>query len=214
MLKVIREDGFKRPIVILHDLSFQIDFEKLKSSIDFADLIILGLPGINIENWKDYSNEIKSYFFDKKIKQCTCLTFSETTSVVINLYLEEQKLFRSIALVNPHTRPGKSFFQKLIDKFEAKLPMGLPFRFKTRAFDCKPFLQRLRCPILVVKVKSLSSFNEEETNCFLNRVPTAYKSDLNDLNSFNKLVKSLKELRSAPPKCPQKNLDKVNVAKI
>lgn len=212
MLEFIREDGFKRPLVILHDLSFRIDFDKLKSSIDFADLIILGLRGISGDNWNTYANEIKKYFKDNKIKQCTCLAFSETASVAINLYLEEQKLFRGIALVNPHTRPGKSFFQKLIDKLEAKLPMGLPFRFKTSAFDCKPFLQRLRCPILVVKVKSLSSYNEEEANYFLNRVPTAYESIITNLNSFDELSNALKGLRDAPPKCPQKNLAKANVA--
>ena len=67
MLEVIREDGFKRPLVILHDLSFRIDFDKLKSSIDFADLIILGLRGISGDNWNTYANEIKKYFKDNMV---------------------------------------------------------------------------------------------------------------------------------------------------
>lgn len=205
MLKVVLEKGIKRPFVIFTDLDNKDFALKLSELIEDENLIILTFNQEAPDSWKKCSEEIRAYFQDKKIRQISCLSFSSTVSVAVNLYLSDLKLFRSIAFLNPHSRSNKSFGQRLIDKLESKLPMGLPFRFKTEAFDCKPFLQRIRCPILIISNKNSSDYRKDEVEEFLERVPTAYIFNQDSDANLSELINAIETFKLVPYKCPQKN---------
>ena len=65
-------------------------------------------------------------------------------------------------LVDATTRPHPSTWTRLITRIESLLPIGLPLRSSDVVFNGKPFLQRIRCPVLVLSTAQATPYQMAE----------------------------------------------------
>ncbi len=147
-----------------------------------------------------------------RLKRITLVASEDGANVAQALCLLDPKLFRRAVLIDPRSRVHPTFMEQFIDKVESYLPVGLPFRASGRGFNSRPFLHRIRCPILVLISKTASLFSQSESeyiakkipNCYLVKLETAVS--ISDGSSFaDEILKLLSEFQETSPKRPQKN---------
>ena len=98
---------------------------------------------------------------------------------------------------------------KVIDWIESHLPLGLPLRPTNEAFDSRPFLHRLRCPVLIVSTLQAGMVLRAEAAAMHRRIPNAVLTELRQnlqLGPQHELGVLVKDLLQRPVKRPQKNL--------
>lgn len=180
--------------------------EKLNSS---SRILIFLIPKVTETNWQKISEDLLKKFVELKIRQTSIVGIGEATSVSQNIALRENKLIRSLILIDPTTRAHPKKIDKFISKIEEFLPLGLPLRKNFMGFDSKPFLQRLRCPCLILTTNRASPYIRLQSELIAKRVPTAWLKDLKEENFSTRLIQLIEEFEQVPAKCPQKNL-KIN----
>ncbi len=148
----------------------------------------------------------------KSLKRITLIGIEDGASVVQALTILEPRLIRRAVLVNPNSRVNPTFFSRAIDWIEKFLPVGLPFRAVTKEFDSRPFVHRIRCPILIVTTPSENFYRVRESEYLANKIPNCYlvKTEgayFQDGNSdfSQEFVKLFDEFQKSPVKRPQKN---------
>jgi hypothetical protein len=86
------------------------------------------------------------------------------------------------------------------------LPLGLPLRVRSKGFDSKPFVQRIRCPVLVVLSQEAGEFERVQAYELANRIPSAWVVDLlQAVDPIKEFSDCLDTFEQVPVKCPQKN---------
>ena len=147
------------------------------------------------------------------LKRITLIGIENGASLVQALSILDPRLFRRAILVDPTSRVSPSFITKCIDWIENFLPVGLPFRAITKDFDSRPFLHRIRCPIMVVQSATQSIYHQIESNYIASKIPNCYQVKAVD-NVYNEQTncfssefqKYLAQFQESPVKRPQKNL--------
>jgi hypothetical protein len=157
---------------------------------------------IDTNSWQFLSEEFHKLLLSTGNRQFSVIAFGDSTTLVKNLYLREPKLIRSLILIDSSYRPHPTGFERTIDWLESKFPIGLPLRKDTNSFNSLAYLQRIRCPVLLITSNSLSPFTKAHTIEASKRIPTCWHVSLNDLSEIPQLVL---EFHDTPAKCPQKN---------
>jgi hypothetical protein len=94
------------------------------------------------------------------------------------------------------------------------LPLGLPLRRVVRGFDSRPFLQRIRCPVLVVSTADDSLEERRDAATMARRMPTAWQMTLQGRNKLSvdggsdertaEFAQLVVEFSEVPARAPQK----------
>jgi hypothetical protein len=211
MLKIditeLNDKGKGRAFIILSEpSSYQLFAKNLFDEIaEVTRSILLETPVVTESNWRELTASLLEYLNRKNIRQASFIAFSDASSIVLNLSLNELKLVRSMVIIDAATRPHPSFFQRLVDKLENFLPLGLPLRSYGKGFDAKSFLQRMRCPVLVITSHQAGHYIKTQTEIFKQGLPTAWAETLSDVNPAHQLQQMILEFQQTPAKCPQKN---------
>lgn len=203
----INDEGTGRPFVILfEDPAYRGLAEQMFQEITRSQrAILLQSTVIRDDNWSELTEVLKAYLVSKKIRQASFICFAATSSIVLNLTLHDLKQVRSLILVDACTRPHPTWGQAMIDRVERFLPLGLPLRSKDSGFDAKSFLQRLRCPILIVTTQRAGQYINGEAEIFKYGLPTAWAVVLGPQNEARELTEAVLEFQKVPAKCPQKS---------
>ena len=95
----------------------------------------------------------------------------------------------------------------MIGKIEQYLPLGLPFRTLNSGFDCKPFLQRIRCPVMLLSSREAGLYLKSEFQVFLKELPSAWgqvlTSEKQHADYSAEVARLIQEFQDIPAKCPQ-----------
>jgi pimeloyl-ACP methyl ester carboxylesterase len=167
-------------------------------------LISVTARGLNPFNWSKVLEELEELLLDRKVRAASYLAFGSTSTVVQALALKDPRRVRTAIFVDPETRPHPSYWLRLLDLLERKLPLGLPFRSKVEAFDAKPFLHRLRFPGLVLSSPGATQHQQEQALEMSKAMPTAWLKQLDRLDGKT-LANIIVDFEKVPAKCPQKN---------
>ena len=144
-------------------------------------------------------------------KRISIISFGSGSALAKCLSLLEPRLIRRIAMIDPEARIKPGIITKIIDEIEKFLPVGLPLRSLSKTFDSRPFLHRLRSPILVARSDRFNLFLDNEADYISKKIPNCYyvkfETDLlinNSLSEELRLV--LDQFLNTAVKRPQKNL--------
>jgi hypothetical protein len=145
-----------------------------------------------------------------ELKRITLVGFENGASIVQALTILSPRLFRRAILVDPLSRVSPGFLVRFVDWIEKYLPVGLPFRAINKDFDSRPFLHRIRCPVMVVLSPAESFYNSIESTYIAKKIPNCYLLKMTNVPLENSIfseefLKCLEEFQQSPAKRPQKN---------
>lgn len=159
-----------------------------------------------------FANKLLSELTKLGLRRITIVASEDGANVAQALCLLDPKLFRRAVLIDPRSRVHPTFSEQLVDKIESYLPVGLPFRASSKGFNSRPFLHRIRCPILVLITKSASLFSQSESEYIAKKIPNCYLLKLGSASYFSaagefteEVLKLLLDFQETSPKRPQKN---------
>ena len=215
---VEKEDEAKADSVFLFILpGMTLKKENLISFLDsesrlFSRVAVLtsGLP--EGEEIISYSQRLIDEIEKMGLRRVTVVASEDGANIAQALCLLDPKLIRKAALINPRSKVHPTLSEQIVDKIESFLPVGLPFRSLTSGFNSRPFLHRIRCPILVLISRGASLFSQSESEYIANKIPNCYFNKLGTSDYFNEdrgfpdeVLKLLLEFQGTSPKRPQKN---------
>ncbi|MCB0310717.1 MAG: hypothetical protein KDD42_05755 [Bdellovibrionales bacterium] len=208
MLEVLKETGVGRTFVVLFDReTYRPYAERLHLSLsERVRCFLLFSKRVDNYSWSTISSNIVELLRDKQIRQVSFVVFESAGLIALDLALNQIKLVRSIVFVDPSFRSDSSYINRHLSWLEDLLPMGLPFRSKIEGFDAKPFLQRVRCPSLVVKSGLGGSYSQQQGDLLANHLPVSWKYSLTgEDDEISALCDVVGRFQEVPAKCPQKN---------
>ena len=107
---------------------------------------------------------------------------------------------RRMVLVDAKARLRQSAVERIVEWCEEYLPLGLPFRPLSRAFDPRPLLHRVRCPTLILHSPELL----HDAEFLIARVPNAWREEL----ILSSLTDRFEQFLEVSTKQPQKRLSR------
>lgn len=219
LIKIIDDKASEITYLFIFPTKELPEFLNKKNVFNDSDSILFGkvlAANKNVPNGSEvlvYSERMLKEIEKLGLKRITLVGVAEGANVVQALTILSPRLFRRAVLIDPQSRMNPAIFTKIIDWIEKYLPVGLPFKASNKEFDSRPFLHRIRCPILVLKTPSANFYNVLETNYIASKIPNCYHIALKE-----KLIKTegkgfsdeflelLKNFNDVPVKRPQKNL--------
>ncbi|MCO6430398.1 MAG: alpha/beta hydrolase [Deltaproteobacteria bacterium] len=212
-ITVLKKGGKGRSFVILHEQNRYFEFsnalfETLTSpdSVSQSKALLLSTEPITNSNWLVLSNSFRELINSEGLRQASFISFGAASSITLHLALQELKLVRSLILVDSATRPHPTLFSRIIDKLESFLPLGLPLRSLSKGFDAKSFLQRVRCPVLVVNSAACGAYLRAQAQVFHKELPTGWLYQIAGNDDVRELTSMVLDFQKVPAKAPQKNV--------
>jgi hypothetical protein len=207
---IIEENiGSGKTLLLVYEAKgrFEEKVHQLKEILknDFK-VVLLRVAKFSEIDWQLFADSLADTIIDSKLKNFSLISFGSVSSLTIHFYLKYQKLVRSIIFVDALTRPHPSTLTRIIDKIEAYLPMGLPFRSFGSSFNGKPFLQRVRCPCLVITTTHATEQHLADAEILHLTLPTAWTGKVASQNFSLELHELIKDFQNVAAKRPQKNL--------
>ena len=148
------------------------------------------------------------------VRQGSFVGFGAAGALVQNLCLLEPRTVRAAVLFRASSRAHPRLIDRLVDRLEGALPLGLPLRRVVRGFDSRPFLQRIRCPVLVVSTADDSLEERRDAATMARRMPTAWQMTLQGRSKLSvdggsdertaEFAQLVVEFSEVPARAPQK----------
>ncbi|MFM1847583.1 MAG: hypothetical protein RL417_1057 [Pseudomonadota bacterium] len=204
---LVSESGVGRAFILVYEEEGDGAFARAAAERIAAKsrCIVLRSPGITGDNWGALTDQLRTHLQSKNVRQGSFVGFGAAGALVQNICLLDPRTVRAAVLFRAASRAHPRLFDRLIDRMESALPLGLPLRRAERGFDSRPFLQRIRCPILIVTSPEASNEEQRDATMMAERMPTAWQVTLGDEDrpaEFSRLVLDFSEV---PAKAPQKN---------
>lgn len=175
----------------------------LLSSLGQISFVLIKQVG---KDWRQALDDLLNFIDDKGIRSASFIAFGDSSVLIQALCLKKPKLLRTIVFFDGATRAHPSKFVKAVEKLEGFLPLGLPFRSDFPGFDGKPFLQRIRCPVLVGLSANADQYRSEQAELLVSGMPTSFFIKFESINIADQLAKVIEDFQAVPAKSPQKNL--------
>ena len=208
-INILQDRGQGRPYIAFfenrdHYQEYLRNFKEfeLKSS----RTIIFECNPLSDLNWNNSYLELTKTLDNLKIKQAAFITFGATCTLIQNLALQDLKSVRTIVFIDATCRPHPSKLMRIADKIEDSLPLGLPLRMQNQSFDAKPFLHRIRCPVLVVITDKASGYQREQAAVLAAGLPSAWSVEVKDSFDLGEFARMIEDFQEVPVKCSQKNI--------
>ena len=206
-LRVITDLGGKgRAFIVLHERGSYADFaQHLVESLSSKNrAILVEVNRIDDTNWRSLTGELRAALNELKIRQASYVVFGSACALVQNLAVEELKIIRTLVLVDGESRPHPSRWLKFLDRLEQSLPLGLPFRNKSRGFDGRSFLQGIRCPVLIASTNGAGQYLLSQGDELALGLPTSWRVKIGSKRPVEELSNYVLDFEQVPAKCSQK----------
>ena len=171
--------------------------------------LVFSVSAEDLNSWRDARGRCLELLDGAGVRQSMYVGLESAGIVPLSIALFDLKSVRSLVLIDPETRPSPSFRDRVIGGIEEYLPLGLPFRGSTPGFDCKPFLQRVRCPVLLVGTPQASDYQVSQKAVFARELPTAWGVAIGNRQDVAEIVRLISEFQDVPAKCPQRRVSSV-----
>lgn len=203
---LVTEGGVGRPLVLLCEAHTSLG--DARGVYDYVAAktrsLLVRTPAITDRSWRDLSARLPVFLKHHGVRQASFVAFRGASALLQNLCLAEPRLVRTAVFVHGAARPHPSRFSRLVDRVEGALPLGLPLRLAERGFDGRAFLQRIRCPALVVTPAAATAAERREATEMVTRMPTAWLVELSATDGAAQVGDLMLEFRDVPARCPQK----------
>lgn len=208
-LRVVADHGAGRRVVLLYEPS---EYGRLAEQVgtvlaSTARVLAIESARVSGESWSALTEALTQMMNEQKVRVASFVAFGACTTLLQNLCLRDLRLVRTAIFVDPEVRPHPTVVEQVLDRLERMLPLGLPLRVRTRGFDGRSFLQRIRCPALVVRCSS-SAHAGAQAALLARGLPTAWFSDLSAFGGVQaaEVASKVCAFQEMPARCPQKNL--------
>lgn len=207
--QIVSDTGEGRPLVFISD---EESYAQMANSTAAAiagrcRVIVLRSPPISDRDWNARCLGFTSSLRGLKIRQASFVCFGATANLVESQLLREPKSIRTLVIVDGPSRPHPTSWDRLIDRIESLLPLGLPLRLGASGFNVRAYLHRIRCPLLVVTTPLAGSFLSGDATVVAKSAPTAWSVALSEKEINEGLLsETILKFQDTPAKCPQKNV--------
>ena len=161
------------------------------------------------------ASALQRYCEYRGLKRMTVLGIGGDAGLAMQFAVSAQRNVRRLIVINATSRRRPGPAMRLIDRLEAALPLGFPFRSVNKEFDARPMLHRIHCPTLIITEATVLPFTalpfvEQQAALLSARIPNAWRIPLPSriVDSTGKLsdqfCKMLFEFSQVPVKRPQK----------
>lgn len=206
-IEVLSDAGKGRAFIVLHERDAYREFCERTTGVlsEKTRVVNIALPQVTPNNWRALTEDVLSWIRESSLRQVSFVSFGAAAAIAENVCLRELKLVRTLVMVDATSRAHASGWERFVQRVEASLPLGLPLRRRSDSFDGKPYLQRIRCPALVVTTAEASEHVRSEAVQFEQRLPTAWRLDLSGGDQPRELATHVLSFEEVPARCPQKN---------
>ncbi|MCB0333124.1 MAG: hypothetical protein KDD55_06465 [Bdellovibrionales bacterium] len=212
---VVFEQGKGRTFVVCVEGDTTVLLPLCQHLAQTARCLLLRVQGVRSnEELEIRIHSIFDALAERNVRQFSCIGFQDACVAVQRLALQEPKRIRTLILIDAVTRPHPTALERVFDWMESHLPLGLPFRVRSKGAHFKPFLQRLRCPVLVVRTNQESPYRESESRVLLEALPTSWAIRWSSYPDPQGILQEIEDFQDVPVKCPQKNLRKQMTAEV
>jgi len=181
-------------------------------------VVLIKIQEIKVNSWLRSVQQLQELIDSEGLRHFHLLAFGEASVFPEWYYLQNPKMLRSIVLVDPVSRilPNTNGFgaslkyswKYLVDLIEKHLPLGLPLRGVSGAFDSSAYLHRLRCPVLVVSSPGATQGQSREASSLAIKLPTAWHKESPTQDGTKALPLLALDFLNVPARCPQKSNSK------
>jgi len=155
--------------------------------------------------WRLASDEFLQLMIDSGVRQCSILAFGSCSTLAQIYSLSNLRSIRTLVLVDSVPRPSPGPLERIGDRLEKFLPLGLPMRGSSTGFFGSAFLQRIRCPSLLILSPAADNYATEQFEQMLEGLPTAWGVKMESWSEFSQIISAVLEFQQVPARCPQKN---------
>ena len=210
-LTIENDEGNGRAFVLLYaEDRYRPMVAALGASIaDGRRVITIRLPLLNAGNWAKGAAEFRDCIEARGLRHIHLIAFGVATVAAQCFCLGETKSARSLVLVDGLSRFAQLSWQRMMDTIEAALPLGLPWRNPRGVFDSRAWLQRIRCPVLLLSTPLADAFLRDEQRLFSASLPTSWRHELRGDDWQDALAGVIEDFLDVPAKCPQKGLGRM-----
>lgn len=207
-LTILYDAGTGRPCIVLHERedSHHLVPALAQTLAGKGRVLQIQTPLVTDTNWEQLTTALMDLLAGASIRHASFISFGACGALVQSLALRALRMVRTIVFVDASTRAHASGPSRFVDRVERWLPLGLPLRLTQSGFDAKPFLQRIRCPVLVVSSPRANAYQLSEASVLEAGLPTAWSATLTSGDPAQELAALVLEFQEVPAKCPQKNL--------
>jgi hypothetical protein len=213
-LKVTSDKGSGRPLVFLYEHPESLNSQQAVASLVYACTAMSekGFRAICLESSKISLDDgfTLAESFEKSLleivnsRNILFFGYDVTASLLLFFALSFPKLTRSLILTNAVTRPEETQMSRIIDSLEKFLPLGLPLR-SSHNYDVKPYLQRVRCPTLVLCSEAKETYIYKQSQVLSERLPICWHEKVN-FSDDQATLNAIYQFLQVPVKCPQKGI--------
>lgn len=192
LIRVNEEKQGSNTVILLGGGSYQSAF------IDLPDtgFYLFQSPEPKPEDVLQVAEQLEREIEKNSLKRLTLAATTWGGPIAIQYAASFPKNVRRLVLLNARARLRQSAVERVVEKIEEFLPLGLPLRPLSKGFDPRPLLHRVRCPSFI-----LSSDDFRDDALFLlSRIPNAWSEMLIE----DSLAEKVSEFLNVPTKQPQK----------
>lgn len=146
------DSGSGRPTVIVSEVGAYADVTQalIKSAAE-GRVVWLECSAVTDESWAHLAERALVIWKERKLKQARVVGLGAAAVLAQKIALEDPKEIRNLAIIDGAPVAKQGWWQRTLSKLDELSPFGLPFRVTGKGFDARPFLHRLRCPVLLVE---------------------------------------------------------------
>ena len=177
----------------LRDFSDEFNFYQLDYDLTEPDQVL------------DYAKASIELFKENKIRSISLVGVDSGGALAQAIAVRTWRILRRLVLIDSVTRVNLSFSEKVLNRIESFLPLGLPLRKKSKAYDSRPELHRIQCPTLIFRSSLSSSFLDYQASLLNKSIPNSWIKRLKNTSSPIKevLLKEILDFEKVPAKRPQ-----------
>ncbi len=148
----------------------------------------------------EYAKACIELFKENKIRSISLVGIDNGAALAQAIAVRTWRILRRLVLIDAVTRVNLSFSEKLLNRIESCLPLGLPLRKKSNAYDSRPELHRIQCPTLIFRSDLNDSFLDYQADLLNQSIPNSW---MKKLENKSKLVREILDFEKIPAKRPQ-----------
>jgi hypothetical protein len=204
-IKLLSDAGKGRAVAVLFESGEYRGFaEHLFAALsNKTRTLLIETPVISAANWRGVSAALRARLEELRIRQFSPVAFGGSGAIAQAIAIDDLRIIRTMVLVDAATRPHPTRRDRTLDRLERFFPLGLPMRSRTPGFDGKPYLQRMRCPVLLVSSSRRTPFLESQAEIMAEGMPTSWLVKLGEGEQADELARMVLEFQDVPAKCPQ-----------
>jgi len=201
------DQGKGRVFVILHQVGRYDPYHTQLTSalLEHCRVVHLEMSAGRVLDYNRLVDELHDKIKALGLRQFSFVAFGSCCTLAQLYALRHLRSLRTLVLIDASPRPSPGILEQLSDWLEKILPLGLPLRGSTKGFLGTSFLQRIRCPTLLILSPNSGSYTAGQFDQMLDGLPTAWGLKIKDWSEFDDIEKAVLEFQQVPAKCPQKN---------